>query len=223
FFELARRNVRLHWLRSLLAILGIIIGVVTIVSMGILGNSLVLAISDSLSTVGDSVIVTPHVGGMGFGGGSQSSNLLSDRDVEQIRRAAAPHVAIPVYSGSSRMKIGSEDTVGTIYGLKPDDIPVLLEVEQGSYLKRASGSITGATFAEENDIKAGPCISHGERGCGRVVRILTGRGMGFDINPAVGIAVNDQWFSQEFGQDEYNPVIVMVNDLNEIEEDNVSI
>ena len=58
FFELAQRNVRLHWLRSLLAILGIIIGVVTIVSMGILGNSLVLAISDSLSTVGDSIIVT---------------------------------------------------------------------------------------------------------------------------------------------------------------------
>jgi len=218
FFELARRNVRLHWLRSLLAILGIIIGVVTIVSMGILGNSLVLAISDSLSTVGDSVIVTPHVGGRDLGGGSQSSNLLSDRDVEQIRRAAAPHVAIPVYSGSSRMKIGSEDTVGTIYGLKPDDIPVLLEVEQGSYLRGASGAMVGATFAEENDIKVGSRISLGEMGSVRVVGILKERGMGFDINPDFGIVVDDQWFSQAFGQDEYNQVIVKVNDLNEIEE-----
>jgi len=217
FFELAQRNVRLHWLRSLLAILGIIIGVVTIVSMGILGNSLVLAISDSLSTVGDSIIVTPHVGGMGFGG-SQSSNLLSDRDVEQIRRAAAPHVTIPVYSGSSRMKIGSEDTVGTIYGLKPDDIPVLLEVDQGSYLRGASGAMVGATFAEENEIKVGSRISLGEMGSVRVVGILKERGMGFDINPDFGIVVEDQWFKQAFGQEEYNQVIVKVNDLNKIEE-----
>ena len=217
FFELAQRNVRLHWLRSLLAILGIIIGVVTIVSMGILGNSLVLAISDSLSTVGDSIIVTPHVGGMGFGG-SQSSNLLSDRDVEQIRRAAAPHVTIPVYSGSSRMKIGSEDTVGTIYGLKPDDIPVLLEVDQGSYLRGASGAMVGATFAEENEIKVGSRISLGDKGSVRVVGILKERGMGFDINPDFGIVVEDQWFKQAFGQEEYNQVIVKVNDLNKIEE-----
>ena len=217
FFELARRNVRLHWLRSLLAILGIIIGVVTIVSMGILGNSLVLAISDSLSSVGDSIIVTPHTGGMGFGGG-QSSNLLSDRDVEQIRRAAAPYVTIPVYSGSSRMKIGAEDTVGTVYGLKPDDIPILLEVEEGSYLRGASGAMVGATFAKENEIKVGSRISLGERGSVRVVGILKERGMGFDINPDFGIVVEDQWFSQAFGQDEYNQVIVKVNDLNEIEE-----
>jgi putative ABC transport system permease protein len=215
FFELARRNVRLHWLRSLLAILGIIIGVVTIVSMGILGNSLVLAISDSLSTVGDSIIVTPHVGGTGFGGG-QSSTLLSDRDVEQIRRAAAPYVTIPVYSGSSRMKIGSEDTVGTVYGLKPDDIPILLEVDEGSYLRGASGAMVGATFAEENKIKVGSRISLGEKGSVRVVGILKERGMGFDINPDYGIVVEDQWFSQAFAQEEYNQVIVKVEDLNEI-------
>ena len=50
--------------------LGIVIGVVAIASMGILGNSLVLTVSDSLKTVGDSVIFTPHVGGTmrGFGG-----------------------------------------------------------------------------------------------------------------------------------------------------------
>ena len=39
--------------------LGIVIGVVTIASMGNLGNSLVASVSDSRSFVGDSVIVTP--------------------------------------------------------------------------------------------------------------------------------------------------------------------
>ena len=63
FWEIAKRNIRIHLLRSTLAMLGIVIGVVAIASMGILGNSLVLTVSDSLKTVGDSVIVTPHVGG----------------------------------------------------------------------------------------------------------------------------------------------------------------
>ena len=71
FWEIAKRNIRIHLLRSSLAMLGIVIGVVAIASMGILGNSMILSVSDSLKTVGDSVIVTPHAGGntRGFGGG----------------------------------------------------------------------------------------------------------------------------------------------------------
>ena len=41
FWEIAKRNIRIHLLRSSLAMLGIVIGVVAIASMGILGNSLV--------------------------------------------------------------------------------------------------------------------------------------------------------------------------------------
>ena len=52
-------------LRSSLAMLGIIIGVVAIASMGILGNSMVQVVSASLSSVGDCVIVTPYSGGGG--------------------------------------------------------------------------------------------------------------------------------------------------------------
>ena len=62
FWEISKRNIRIHLLRSFLAMLGIVIGVVAISSMGILGNSMVLSVSDSLRTVGDSVIVTPHAG-----------------------------------------------------------------------------------------------------------------------------------------------------------------
>jgi putative ABC transport system permease protein len=217
FFDFARRNIRLHWLRSLLAVLGIIIGVVTIVSMGILGNGLVLAISDSLSSVGDSIIVSPHAGGMGFAGGS-APDLISERDLEQIRRAVAPHITIPVYSGSSRMKIGSEDVVGVVYGLKSDDIPLLLEIEEGSYLRGSSAAMVGAQFAEQNDIKVGSRISVGDKGSLRVAGILKERGMGFDINPDFGIVVEDRWFENAYGQAGYDLVIVKVKDLNQIEE-----
>jgi putative ABC transport system permease protein len=185
--------------------------------MGILGNGLVLAISDSLSSVGDSIIVSPHAGGMGFGGGS-APDLISDRDLEQIRRAVAPHITIPVYSGSSRMKIVSEDVVGVVYGLKPDDIPILLEIEEGTYLRGSSAAMVGAQFAEQNDIKVGSRISVGDKGSLRVVGILKERGMGFDINPDFGIVVEDRWFENAYGKAGYDLVIVKVKDLNQIEE-----
>jgi putative ABC transport system permease protein len=215
FFDFAKRNVKLHWMRSLLAVLGIIIGVVTISSMGILGNSLVLSISDSLSTVGDSVIVTPHTGG-GMRLGGTTSDSISERDVEQIRRAVAPDITVPVYSGGSRMKVGTEDTAGVIYGLKPDDIPILLELQEGTYLRGSSGAMAGERFAAENNLKIGSRITIADKGSLRIVGILKERGMGFDINPDYGIVVDDKWFEQAYDPVGYDLVIVKVKDLNTI-------
>lgn len=218
FFDFAIRNVRLHWFRSLLAVIGIIIGVVAIVSMGILGNSLVLAISDSLSTVGDSIIITPHAGGMGGMGIGGSDDLLTERMIEQIRRAVAPDVTIPIYSGSARMTIGTEDTIGVVYGLDPDDIPILLEVEEGAFLKGESGAMAGAKFAEDNELKVGSRIILKDKGSLRVVGILKERGMGFDINPDYGIVVDENWYQKAYDQQDYDMAIVKVKDLSRIEQ-----
>jgi putative ABC transport system permease protein len=218
FFDFAVRNVRLHWFRSLLAVIGIVIGVVAIASMGILGNSLVLAISDSLSTVGDSIIVTPHAGG-GMGPAmAGTSELITERKVEQIRRTVAPDLTIPVYSGTARMRVGTEDTVGVVYALKPDDIPVLLELEEGAFLRGSSGAMAGAKFADENNLKVGSRITIRDKGSLRVVGILKERGMGFDINPDYGIVVEDKWYQQAYDQSDYDMVIVKVKDLSRIEQ-----
>ncbi len=61
--------------------LGIVIGVVAISTMGILGNSMVLAVTDSLRTVGDSVIVTPHVGGSGMFGGGGGCGICGSENI----------------------------------------------------------------------------------------------------------------------------------------------
>ncbi len=209
---------RLHWFRSLLAVIGIIIGVVAIASMGILGNSLVLAISDSLSTVGDSIIVTPHAGTRMGPSMSGSSELITERKVEQIRRAVVPDTTIPVYSGTARMRIGTEDTVGVVYALKPDDIPILLEVEEGTFLRGSSGAMAGAKFAADNNLKVGSRITIRDKGSLRVVGILKERGMGFDINPDYGIVVEDRWYQQAYDQKDYDMVIVKVKDLARIEQ-----
>ena len=84
-------------LRSTLAMLGIIIGVVAIGAMGVLGNSITQEISSSLSSVGDSVIVTPYSGGgggmgpSGGGGGSSSANLmLTDQNFQLDQTGSCP-------------------------------------------------------------------------------------------------------------------------------------
>ncbi|MDD1701404.1 MAG: ABC transporter permease [Methanoregula sp.] len=222
FWEISKRNIRLHLLRSSLAMLGIIIGVVAIASMGILGNSMVQVVSASLSSVGDSVIVMPYAGGGGggFGGGSSAADFkLTEQNYQQIKRAVAPNVAIPVMSTSAHMKVGvgSDDIVATIYGLPPDKTKDLLpELESGDYSNGNSGCLVGTTFAKDHNVKVGSRISigsDGEYGTLRVTGIIPERGMSFDISTDSALVVTKDWYETAFDtSDVYNEVVVKVTD-----------
>jgi len=225
FWEIAKRNIRIHLLRSSLAMLGIVIGVIAIASMGILGNSLVLTVSDSLKTVGDSVIVTPHAGGTmrGFGGGTggPSSLSITEQNFQQIKRASAPNVAIPVLQTSDRMKlgVGSDEIVATIYGLNPDDVPDLLKLKEGAYSRGDSGVLVGSTFATDNNVKVGSRIAigtEGNKGTLRVTGIIEERGMAFDVSTDSAIIVTKDWFDQAYNRNDYDKVVVKVKNLDDL-------
>lgn len=224
FWEIAKRNIRIHLLRSSLAMLGIVIGVVAIASMGILGNSMVLSVSDSLRTVGDSVIVTPHAGGnaRGFGGGGGATSLtITEQDFQQIKRVSAPNVAIPVLQTSDRMKlgVGKDDLVALVYGLDPDDIPDLLKLKDGDYVRGNSGCLVGAKFAEDNNVKVGSRITigtDGNKGSLRVTGIIEERGMAFDVSTDSAIVTSQDWFDAAYDRDDYDKVVVKVKNLDDI-------
>lgn len=217
FFELSRRNIRLNWLRSLLAVTGIVIGVIAIASMGMLGNSLTLSVTESLSSVGDSVTVVPSIGGGGMGGPTTANELITDRQVQQIRRVAAPNDVVPLYSGADRYEIGGDRGVVAVYGISPEEMPILVDVADGVYPRTTGGALAGATFAEENDLKPGSRLTLGEETV-RVVGILEEQGMGFDINPDFALIVSDRFYSQMYEQEDYDMVIVKVRDINDIDE-----
>lgn len=231
FWEISKRNVRLHMLRSSLAMLGIVIGVVAIATMGILGNSVVLTVSDSLSTVGDSVIVTPYSGsgstepgpgGGGPGGGSggttggTTSIKLSGQDYQEIKRIVAPNIAIPVLQTADHMRVGvnSDDIVAVIYGLPPADVPDLMDLSAGTYNSGESGVLVGSTFASDHNLKVGSRITigiNGEKGTLRVTGIIEERGMSLDINTDNAIVVTQDWFETAYDRsDEYDQVVVKV-------------
>ena len=224
FWEIAKRNIRIHLLRSTLAMLGIVIGVVAIASMGILGNSLVSTVSESLNSVGDSITVTPYTGGgagfgPGSGGSSSSSSLkLSDQNFQQIKRVVAPNVAIPVYRTSEHMKIGvgGDDIVASIYGLPSDDVPSLMKLQAGDYNNGNSGVLIGSTFAKDHNLKVGSRISigtDGSKGTLRVTGIIEERGMSFDISTDNALIVTQPWFEDTYNRNgDYDEIVVKVKD-----------
>jgi putative ABC transport system permease protein len=216
-FDYARRNIRLHWFRSFLAVIGIVIGVVAISSMGVLGNSLVLSISDSLTTVGDTIVVYPQSGG-GPMGGSSGNFRITERQVDQVTRAVGTNLVIPVHTGADRVTMGRENQAVSLYGLDPADIAELLELEDGIYLRSTTGAMAGKRLAEEFDLKVGSTVVIGEDGERvRIVGLLKERGMGFDINPDYALVVSDRWYESTYGEEGYNMVIVKVKDLEEID------
>jgi len=221
FWEIAKRNLRIHLLRSTLAMLGIVIGVVAIASMGILGNTLVLSVSDSLHTVGDSVIVSPYTGGgSGFGpggGGGGSANLkITDQQFQQIKRAVAPNIAIPVLQTADIMQlgVGSDTIVAPIYGLNPEDVPNIMKLKAGSYSRSDSGCLVGSTFATDHNVKIGSRISigtDGDKGTLRVTGIIEERGISFDISTDSAVVVTQNWFETTYNRIDYDTVVVKVN------------
>ena len=220
-FEYARRNIRLHWLRSFLAVLGIVIGVVAISSMGVLGNSLVLSISESLTTVGDTIVVYPLSGAGpmgGPGGGGAVTLRITPRQVDEITRAVGSNIVIPVHTGADRVIVGSENRAATLYGMDPADISEILEIEDGIFLRSTTGAMAGKKLAEEFKLNVGSTVRIGEGGERvRIVGILKERGIGFDINPDYALVVSDRWFESTYGEEGYNQVVVKVRNLEEID------
>ncbi len=220
FFDLARRNTERHMFRSALAVIGIVIGVVAIATMGVLGNSINLMVGDVVSDVGDTIIVSPAVGGGGIFGGGGASTGLSERQVEDIRRAVGTNRVIPVSSGADRMTVG--DTTGgvMIYAMHADDIPYLLEKESGAYVKETAAScMIGKGLADswkDEGLKLGSRIQIGGETL-RVVGVLEERGMSFDVNPDNAIVVPYRWYSDRYDVDDYDQVIVKVRDVNDID------
>lgn len=224
FWEISKRNIRLHMLRSTLAMLGIVIGVVAIASMGILGNSVVSMVSESLNTVGDSVIVSPYSGGGGMGpegmgsSGSSTNLKITDQNFQQIQRAIAPNIAIPLLSTSERMKVGvgGDDIVAMVYGVDPKYITDLnLVLTAGDYNNANSGCLVGSEFAKDNNIVVGSRISigtDGDKGTLRVTGIIEERGMSFDISTDNAIVVMEDWFDATYNRIDYDQVVVKVKE-----------
>jgi len=223
FLPFAVRNLRRHWFRSLLSVIGIVVGVAAIASLGILGGSINLLVANLISDVGDTLVITPHtaIGGT-FAGDPRTAvdTTLSSREVDDIRRAASPYRAIPVLQGVDEVEFGRGESGYTrVIGLDPEEIPILLKIENGRYPRQNQpGALVGTYLAREYDLRPGSRITIGGEDM-RVAGVLAERGFAIDINPDYAIIVPEGWYTGHFGtRDGYAMAIVRVGDITAIDE-----
>ena len=228
FVSLAARSVRLHLLRSLLAALGIVIGVIAITTLGIMGANLTLSVTESLSRSANVITITPYTGGgRGFGpggGGDSSANLnITQSQLQEITQVAGANQVIPLYSGSDRITVGSRQGRASIIGVKPDTVSDLLTVQEGTFLKGGDSALVGATLADDFALKVGSRIKLGDTSANatprmvRVVGILQQQGASFSINSDRAIIVTDKWYTSAYGgEGQYSQVQIIVDNLNQM-------
>jgi putative ABC transport system permease protein len=230
-FALSARSVRLHFLRSVLAALGIVIGVVAIASIGMMGANMTLSVTEELSDMANKLTITAYsgggggmMGGPGGGGSSDDDNVLTEKQFKDIERIVAKYgTAYTVRSESDRIEVGSETGRATVYGLDPDIIREILTVEVGEYPKSTTSVVVGPTLAERLDLKVGSKIEIGDPDEGstttvRVVGILEERGMTMDLSTDMAIIGTDKLFTGIYGgEGEYDQVNVVVDDITNID------
>jgi len=228
-FQLSVRSVRLHFLRSVLAALGIVIGVVAIASMGMMGANMTLSVTEELSSMANILVVRPDIG-FGGGGGdrpvmagmssSSTEEMITEdqfRDIEQI--AGKYGLVYAVNSRSDRIEMGDSKGRSTIYGLDPAVFPEIFTLADGAFPKSTSSVMIGPDLADRFGLTLGSKLDIGEENettTVRVVGILEERGMSMDLNTDSAIIGSEKLFFGIYGgEGEYDQVNVVLDDIND--------
>jgi putative ABC transport system permease protein len=224
FFDLSVRSVRLNFLRSLLASIGIVIGVVAISSMGMLGTNMQLSVKSQLSSDVNTVMISSDtVRTTTTAGVPSTQNGIDKSQLNDIKNSAGPNEVVPIHRTSTQFTIGSTNGRGGIYGLDPNDVTKFLKVETGDNIKGVNDVLVGPTIAANFNLNVGTRIKIGSaetpnRPTVRVSGILAARGFASDgINTDNAIVASDQWYTSQYGnKDVYDQVNVIVKNVDTI-------
>ena len=192
---MARRNLTRTRVRSVLASLGIVIGVIAIASLGMFGVALQYSISENLGGLGNQVTVSPNP--------EAGVQNLTERDVREIRRVVGPDVSVspekrtvePVSydRGENRTELvyGIEDPA-SVYNASEGRIPEPFQ----------SGVLVGESVAEEEGLQPGNTITVNGSSM-RVRAVLESTGSFSQLNPGSRIYLPVNAFDQRGYQQVY--------------------
>ena len=203
YLELARRNLSRAKIRSALAVIGILIGVMAIASIGIFGESLKATVMKNFQDLANELIITPAY--------SQGYTSIDERTVSKLRKIPYAESIIPIKRYTEFLDYRGRKIPVTIYGI--DYVEELFEIEKGSV--RRGEAVAGSKIAERLNLRVGSkIVIKGEEF--RISGILKEEGARFDINPNNAILVSVEDFGK-LKEAEYSMVIVKVERLEEIE------
>lgn len=152
----AAKNLKLHWLRSLLAVIGIVIGVLSIGYMGMTQHVDLLKSEDEYAKL-DNYLVLPAYQ---YDAKKGIEPFITERQVIQIRHAVPDHEVIPLYQTGSPfdIKIRDENAYGSVYGISPNDILSLSPLALGTIPRSVSDVVIGSDFALQTKLDIGSVL-----------------------------------------------------------------
>ncbi len=201
--ELAIRNLARNRVRSVLAIIGIIIGVMAISSIGIFSESLKAVVLENFKDVANEVVITPAY--------THGWMSIDKRTVEKIKSIPYATVVIPIKSESEIVEYEDKKTFITIYGIEEKDVRELFKLKKGYY----RDCIAGGSISEFFKLKVGDKITIRDKEF-RIGGILIKEAR-FDINPNFAVILPIKDFDKLFDK-EYSIVIVKLESMDRIED-----
>lgn len=173
-FKIALRAIAANKLRSFLTMLGIIIGVASVIAMMAIGQGSKKSIQANISEMGSNMIMIRPGQDKGPGGAQQDASDMQTmklKDYEALKEQAKYLAAIsPSVNASGQFINGNNNTPSTIYGISPDYLEIRqLKLEDGEMFTdediktSAKVCVIGKTVADN-------LFTNGEDPVGRVIR-----------------------------------------------------
>lgn len=188
-------------LRCFLTMLGIIIGVASVITMLAIGQGSKISIKEQISEMGSNMIMI-HPGNMQRGGVRQNSDdmqTLKVADYEAMKELEGVAAVSPTVNSSGQLVVGNNNYPSQIYGVTPDYLDIRkLKVKDGTMFSdhdiktAAKVCILGKTVVDN-------LFPGGENPVGRVIR--------FGKIPLTVIGVLESKGTNSMGQDQDDVVI----------------
>ena len=203
YFEIAKRNLRKHKIRSLLAVISIVIGVMAISSIGIFGNSLKQGMFEHFQDVANVIVIYPSY--------EEGFSSIDKQSVKQIRKISGIQAFTPVKSEGVLVKLGNEETYTQLYSMESIEA---FEMEEGKASLAGDRCVVGSNLAETFDLKTGDKISIKNKKF-RIAGIL--KSDSFRIISDRAVIVSEKNFDEMFSK-EYERVILKasIDDVQDV-------
>jgi len=166
-------------LRSLLTMLGVIIGVAAVVALVAIGNGASASIQGQVEEIGTNVLtVSPSFGRDQGPGNATQSQSLTLADAEAIEALNLPISGIaPIFEGNGQLSAKSNDTNAQVVGTTADYATLNnLTLQAGTFIQEnqsnSSVIVLGATVAEDLFGSALAALGHTVRIDGQALQVI---------------------------------------------------